>query len=290
MISKGNVTITREKSKVFDVWGKKVTLKKPLEFSMLKIDGQTVMSETPQEVGAMKSDAQKASGRALVAGLGLGVILKYIRGKCDVIDVVEPHQDVIDAYKEYRGGKVQYDNLYKTTIEDFLLAPPTEPKYDFVYLDTWYGLDSEYLPHINWMTMKAGKFLMKDGRVVSWGYDWMIKRHVDDCLELIGKGKRTMLLEADQRNIERLKLAMPLIGEFADWYRKNPDASKAVCTTLALDLSRTARESPVPLNHFKSWCLTREASEDAKKLQEMIDSKDVEGLKVMIGGQTWRPA
>jgi hypothetical protein len=270
---KGDVTITHAESDVFDVWGKKVRLKKPLRFAMLKIDGQTVMSETPQEVGAMKKDASKAKGRALVAGLGLGVILNYMRRKCSVIDVVEPNQQVIDAYREYRGGKIQYDNLYKTTIEDFLLAPPRPPRYDFVYLDTWYGLDSEYLPHINWMTEKAKPFLRKGGRVASWGYDWMVKHHVEDCLELIGK--RQMLLEADHRNIERLKLAMPLIGAFADWYRQNNGVSMKGCKMKALDLAMTVEQCPVPLNSFKEWCLIRENEREVKAFTEAIDSRDL---------------
>jgi hypothetical protein len=281
MIQKGNVTISHASSAVFDVWGKKVTLKKPIRFAMLKIDGQTVMSETPQEAGAMKEDASKARGRALVAGLGLGVILKYMRRKCSVIDVVEPSQEVIDAYADYRNGKVQYDNLYKTTIEDFLLAPPRPPKYDFVYLDTWYGLDSEYLPHINWMTAKARQFLRKGGLVASWGYDWMVKHHVADCLELIGK--RKMLLEAGQHNIERLKLVMPLIGAFADWYRKNPLANRVACTAKALDLSLTAEQCPVPLNTFKDWCLMRESERDVKMFSEALSTGDLARVAKMMG-------
>lgn len=281
MKDSGNVEISYASSAVFDVWGKKLVLKKPVRFAMLKIDGQTVMSETPQEVGAMKKDASKAKGRALVAGLGLGVILNYMRRKCSVIDVVEPNQKVIDAYAGYRQGKVQYDNLYKTTIEDFLLAPPRPPKYDFVYLDTWYGLDSEYLPHINWMTAKARAFLKKGGRVASWGYDWMVKHHVEDCLEMVGK--RQMLLAADQSNIERLKLVMPLIGAFADWYRQNNGVSSKGCKMKALDLAMTVEQCPVPLNTYKDWCLIRESERDVKVFSDAVSSGDLQKVAKLMG-------
>lgn len=290
MITKGNVTVLKEKSKVFEVWGKKVTLKHAKTFFIMRINGETVMSETPQETEAMRDDAKKANGRALVAGLGLGVILKYMRKKCSVIDVVEPNQDVIDAYLELNHLKADYDTVSKTTIEDFLESPAFADgfRYDYVYLDTWYGLDPEYLPHINWMYAKARRLLNPGGTIMSWGYDRMVSGHVRDCLDVYKKRKK--LATAHPDNLARMKLLLPLLGSFADWLKQNPRVDQKSASLKALDMAMSQERCPVPLTIYKDWCQIKEAHWGAESFIKMMASNQADKISINIGGKIWRPA
>lgn len=290
MITKGNVTVLKEKSKVFEVWGKTVTLKRPKTFFIMRIDNETVMSETPQETSAMRDDAKKAKGRALVAGLGLGVILKYMRKKCSVIDVVEPNQNVIDAYLELNHLKADYNTVFKTTIEDFLESPAHTDgfRYDYIYLDTWYGLDPEYLPHINWMYTKARRLLNPGGVTASWGYDRMLSGHVRDCLDIFKRRKKLATVHPD--NLTRMKLLLPLLGSFAEWLKQNPRTDQPAASMKALAMAMTAERCPVPLNVYKDWCQIKEAHWGGESFLKLMASGDFDKIRIKIGGKVWRPA
>lgn len=290
MISKGNVTISKAKSKVFDIWGKKVTLKRARTFYIMAIDGKTVMSETPQETGAMKEDAKEANGRALVAGLGLGVILRYMRKKCSIIDVVEPNQNVIDAYLEFNHLKADYNTVFKTTIEDFMGSSAVTDgfRYDYIYLDTWYGLDPEYLPHINWMYAKARRLLNPGGVIRSWGYNRMVTGHVRDCLDVFKKRKKIMTAHPD--NLTRMKLLLPLLGSFAEWLRGTPKVNITSASAKALSMALEPSECPVPLNIYKDWCLIKESHWGTESFMRLIASGQADKIRLNIGGKVWRPA
>lgn len=289
MITKGNVEIGHAQSDTFDVWGKTVKLKKVLDFAIMKIDGETVMSETPQEVGAMKEDAKGIKGRVLVAGLGLGIILQYLRKNC-TIHVVEPNKNVIAAYGEFRRGDRQYDFLHEMTIEDFLDSPKSgkSQKFDFVYLDTWYGLDPEYLPHINWMREKARPLLHPGGIARAWGYDRMTRGFVRDCMSLVTE-KRKQTLDAHPENIKRLSIVLPLLGAFAKWFRAHPKADPMKIQAKAIGLAMVAQRCPVPLNIYLEYLKIKESHYGFETFKRLLASEHPP-TEIVIGGQKWKLA
>ena len=60
-------------------------------------DGKLIMSNTPAEVNDHYKFIQKAQGKVLIGGLGLGMVLKCLLDKKDVMKVVvvEQSPDVI---------------------------------------------------------------------------------------------------------------------------------------------------------------------------------------------------
>jgi len=76
----------------------------PGTYAVLKIAGTTVMSDTPMERLTNQKIVKKATGRVLIAGLGLGMILHPIAAKARVqsITVVEQSRDVIRMIREDR--------------------------------------------------------------------------------------------------------------------------------------------------------------------------------------------
>ncbi len=69
-----------------------------LPITVLKVGGKTVMVDDPPHWWMMKKHAEYYSGRVLVAGLGLGLILHALDAEEHVEDivVVERSQDVVD--------------------------------------------------------------------------------------------------------------------------------------------------------------------------------------------------
>ncbi len=269
-IEVGSAEIRFQSHKQVDVFGKRVTFKAPKTFPVLRIHGQIAMSVSPQEALMMKRDAAKAArgGRFLVAGLGLGVILEHLRKKKAMIHVVEKNKDVIAAYRKYKKNAVDYDFLHETTIEDYLEKGSGD--WDFIYLDTWYALDYEFLPHINWMINMAKARLHPTGKVLAWGYDEMIHHYVRDCLRItqMASNVKTMAVE----NLKALKLRFPLSGKFVEWFRKNLHADRQTVIQKASVLAAEIQKFELPLEAVDSINATKQAFEGFERWADRINA------------------
>lgn len=243
----GHWSIVIQKRQVFDVMGKKKKLKKPIAFPVLRHLDKIVMSNTPQESMMMRREAQKAKGNALVAGLGLGIILRFLRPKCDTITVVEKNEDVIKLYRKYAGERPMCDKIIHDSIEGHLGGNGLS-RYDYVHLDTWYDLHAELLPHVNYLIKLARTRLNTRGIIRAWGLDWMRKKYVKDTMDL-WKKSRTRLIRAKERNMRRLTIAYPLLGKFVEWFRRNPGASEKDVRAEVIYLSKLAEKSKYPLEY-----------------------------------------
>jgi hypothetical protein len=243
-IVSGSVRIAHQSLKEVTIFGKKVTYKKAITVPVMYVDRQLVMSDAPQERLMMEQESKGARGRALVAGLGLGVILEIIRPHCDRIVVVEKNEDVIDAYRKFRNGKPDFDAVIVDTIEHYLEDGDGE-RFDYIHLDTWYSLDYEDLPHINWMVRRAAKLLNPMGRIEAWGLGHIVKGFRRECLEVMGKSK--IYLRAKPKDVGTIKGIYPMIGEFIEWFRANPKASRKEAVTEIDRMTSREEKSGMPL-------------------------------------------
>lgn len=218
----GRAELSHASTSEITVFGVKKRFSKPISFPILHVNGQLAMSASPQEVQSMKDDAKDARGDALVGGLGLGVVLEYLRPRCTSITVVERERDVVKVYRKFRSPKKPlYDRVVVEPIEDFLTK--TKMTFDFIHLDTWFTGDYEFLPHLNWLREQAQKRLRPKGIVRLWNYETMVRSFVRECVALAAK--KGMILGASPEKIDGLKGWLPMIGEFSSWFRANPDSS-----------------------------------------------------------------
>lgn len=106
-----------------------------------------MMSDTPAEIGDHLEFMDRATGRCLLNGLGLGVVLKAILAKPGVtqVDVVEIEQDVINlvwpTYKD--GARV---TLYHA--DAYTIQWPKDIRWDCAWHDIWPSLCTDNLPEI----------------------------------------------------------------------------------------------------------------------------------------------
>lgn len=97
-----------------------------------------VMSDTPAEAYENLDFVQRAHGRILINGLGLGLVLKAILNKPDVehVTVVEISEDVIKLVaKHYACDKLTIINA-----DAFEHEIPEDVMYNLVWHDIWDGI------------------------------------------------------------------------------------------------------------------------------------------------------
>jgi spermidine synthase len=105
-----------------------------------------VMSDTPMEVATNREVVERATGRVLIAGLGLGLILGPIFAKPDVeaVTVVEREPDVIALV----GPLVQDPRLEIICADIEVWRPPRGARYETIYFDIWPDIDVANLVQI----------------------------------------------------------------------------------------------------------------------------------------------
>lgn len=219
-IRRGSARLTSAVLTEVDVFGRRLSLSKPTRFLTLRINGAIAMSDTPQEVMMMRRDARGARGKALVAGLGLGIIVDAIKDRCSSVTVVEKNPDVIALYRAWKG-EAAHDDIVESTIEDFLAT--TAERYDYIHLDTWYSMDTQFLPHVNWLIRQAKGRLQSRGRVAAWARDVMIRQFAKECMELY-EG-RAVYRKAPAQKIDTLRAIYPINAAAIEWLRANPRAT-----------------------------------------------------------------
>ena len=145
----------------------------------LHVGKELMMTDTPLERKSNRDFVQAANGRVLIAGLGIGMIIKNILDKPNVAEIVviEKYQDVIDLVSPaFTDPRIRY---VCADILDYLL-PRTE-KFDTIYFDIWpaictdnleeiYLLEKKFRRNMNklnpnrWMGSWMKKYLQKEKR------------------------------------------------------------------------------------------------------------------------------
>lgn len=119
-----------------------------LGFFTGKVDFPTIyedvipwMSVCPSEINSMKKDMERATGRVLVLGLGLGYYPYIISQRDDVeeITIVEFQPEIIKMFEEKLLPQFNMKEKIKVVEADaFKFMMEVEPgQYDFIFADIW---------------------------------------------------------------------------------------------------------------------------------------------------------
>lgn len=105
-------------------------------------DGNEWMTLTPVDLDTSDEAIEKAHGRVVTFGLGLGYYAYMVSEKEDVesITVVEKSEDVIKLFSQYILPQFTHPEKVKIISDDaFSYAEKIMPKmnYDFAFVDTW---------------------------------------------------------------------------------------------------------------------------------------------------------
>lgn len=148
--------VSEEEANYFNIRAKGNASIYPGSYKRLIIDNDVVMSNTPMEVRTNMRAFHSASGRILINGLGLGMLVEKMLTKPDVehITIVEMNPEVIALV-----GPVFENNDRVTIIEEdaFSYQPPKGEKFHFVWHDIWTFICSYNLTEMKRLHRKYGR-------------------------------------------------------------------------------------------------------------------------------------
>jgi hypothetical protein len=179
--------------------------------------GRLWMSTTPQEHIMMVNNGRHARGQVLVGGLGLGLYPQYaVRlGQATHLTVVERSREVCALVEPTLRAALEVPlDLRWGLIEDALAGAVTV-RYDTIFLDTWDTLDAAQLPAINRLRALARRHLAPGGRVLLWGYGWMISLFLAACRQLL-------MTDPAQRPLNIPPQAAALLAPVLEHFRDRP--------------------------------------------------------------------
>lgn len=141
----------------------------PGTYTRLSRNGETVMSDTPAEQQDLWDFEYAATGRVLMAGLGLGVALSIALAKKAVqrVDVIEQSPDVIALV----GGHYQArfgSRLHIIPADVMTWQPQKGATWDCVWLDIWDGICAD---NLDGMRMLMRRYRRRATWVGAWCYD-----------------------------------------------------------------------------------------------------------------------
>ncbi len=189
--------------------------------------GKLWMSDTPQERMMMYNNALASSGHILIGGLGLGMYPQYAAARATRFTIVEHSRAVAEIVGPalergltdltgLQGPSGLPFKIVLADVDEFLSAEPAT-RYDTIFLDTWDTLDAKHLPRINRLRDLATRHLAPGGRVLLWGYRWMVRLFEDACRQLLSvppDQRQAWLAEFNQP--EAAQLLQPVVERFKD--------------------------------------------------------------------------
>ena len=115
----------------------------PFVFPAVLEGGREWMTITPNEINTMKGPIERAKGRALTYGLGMGYFAYMASLKEDVysITVIEREPDIISLFKEYILPEFEYkDKINIIQSDAFTYAENFAAKenFDYAFVDIWH--------------------------------------------------------------------------------------------------------------------------------------------------------
>ncbi len=189
--------------------------------ALLDSSGKLWMSDTPQERMMMYNNAMASQGHILIGGLGLAMYPQYAAARAERFTIIEQSRAVADIVGPMlkqalstRENRLPCEILVGD-VEVFLSREPTM-RYDTVFLDTWDTLTATNLPRINGWRDRAIRHLAPNGRVLLWGYRWMVRLFEDACRQLLSvpPDQRVAWLEKFNQP-EAAALLRPVMAKFA---------------------------------------------------------------------------
>lgn len=224
-----------------EVCNQRIALSPPLEVrGLITADGTLWMSDVPQERLMMFNNAQASSGDVLVGGLGIGLYPQYAMPRIDSLTIVEANpaiRRVVEPVVRIAADSYHIPLTIQTGDVYAVLSSPPTTHYDTIFLDTWETIDASHLPAINRLRDLAIHHLAPGGRVLLWGYAWMLRLFVDACRTLLAipSAERVRWLEIMTRqrgNVQHMLLGV--VEHFDGQEPADLDSALAWCRAYAV--------------------------------------------------------
>ena len=142
--------------------------------AQLFVDGQLVMSDSMAERSSNFEVCWKAKGEVLVAGLGVGMILRPLLTNPEVVSVtvVEECQDAIDLVSPH----YTHEKLSVVQGDIYTWRPAKGAKYDVIYFDIWGDIMTTNLAKMAKLHQAFKSYKRNPG---SWMNSWS-REHLQD--------------------------------------------------------------------------------------------------------------
>lgn len=125
-------------------------------YKRLTRGGTVVMSNTPMEINTNYVAYRKATGRVLLNGLGMGMLLEAILSKPDVeyVRVIEVSQDLIDLVGPHFANDKRVEIICADAME---YTPEKGEHFDYAWHDIWDEITEDNLPSMATLGRRYGK-------------------------------------------------------------------------------------------------------------------------------------
>ena len=140
----------------------------PGTYTRLVRNRETIMSDTPAEIGDHLWFMQDAIGNVLLNGLGLGVVLSGVLLKDEVEKVVvnEISEDVIKLVApHFKDDRITINHT------DVFTWNPNGMRFNFIWHDIWDNICEDNLKEMKLLHRKYGHYLQKPHYQGSWCRD-----------------------------------------------------------------------------------------------------------------------
>lgn len=121
-----------------------------LEYPVIGEDGNAWMTITPNETNTMKKPIEKAHGRVLTFGLGLGYFayMASLKEEVESVTIVERSDEIIELFtKEILGQFKTKDKIkiVKGDMFEYIKEKDLENEFDYIFTDIWQDCTEVYL-------------------------------------------------------------------------------------------------------------------------------------------------
>lgn len=193
---------------------------KPFSYFALFEGKNLWMSLNPNEINTMASSIERAKGRALVLGLGMGYITYMLSNKKNVssVTVIERNKENIALFKKHLLPL--FPNKEKVTIieDDAINFVKHYYKYDYIFADLWFDAEDglEYY-------LKLSEIEKKNNIKIDYWLETSLKQM-----------RRRYLIELIKEQLE---------GSDETWYQSEKDISDRIFKTLYLQTKNSEIKS-----------------------------------------------
>ena len=156
-----------------------------------KLRNRCVMSDTPMEKESNMQFLCHASGRVLIGGLGIGMVLLSLLQDENIsqITVVELEQEIIDLVLPHIKKFDTHGKLHVVKGNILAFDPPEGSRFDTIYFDIWDTISADNFAVMQKLRRKFAEFQAENG----WLGCWMEKECREESLEVKIPVRRILL-------------------------------------------------------------------------------------------------
>lgn len=153
----------------------------PGRYARLYVRDALVMSDTLMERESNWEFVSHATGRVLIAGLGLGMVLPPVLEKPDVehVTVLEVEPDVIDLVEPAYAAAIAAGGLRILQADVHSWQPEPDERFDTIYFDVWPDITTSNLPEIEALHARYAPWL-NTANPSAWLGSWQHERLLED--------------------------------------------------------------------------------------------------------------